>query len=236
MALDEDEDLRDREQPHDRDQEVHPVHQVDFAEREARNAGLVVEADHRDAEPEGRREGGLRLIARREPAEGAEGEQVEGEVLRRAEEVRDAREDRGEQHEGDDREQGADEGGHPGQDEGVAGPSLFRHGIAVQGGHEGRLVPGNVQQERRDPSPVPGPAIARGHEHQCRGRIEAEGEGERNQDGDPVRGAEPGECADDGAEEAAADGENHRGEGEGDREPVREIGVELHLPGRSVNR
>ena len=154
VALDEHEHLRDREQPDDGDEEVDPVHQVQLTEGEARQPGLVVEADHRDPEPDGGGQRGLRLVPGGEPPERAEGEEVEGEVLRRPEEIRDAGEDRREQHEGDGREQGPDEGGDPGQHQRVAGPSLLRHGIAVEGGHQGRLVARDVEQDGRDAPPV----------------------------------------------------------------------------------
>lgn len=81
--------LGDGEQADDGDEKVDPVHQVQVAEGEARQARRVVDSDHADADA--RRDGRLDLIVRGHAALRAEGEQVESEVLRRAEREGDVR-------------------------------------------------------------------------------------------------------------------------------------------------
>ena len=202
-VLEEDEDLRQREQADDRDEEVDPVIEMHLAEGEARHAGLRVDADHRQPQPERGGKGGLGLVGRRDAAQRHEGQREEREILRRPEQQRHLHQLRRQQHQPPGGEERADEGGDARQRQRLARPALLGHRVAVEAGHHRRLVAGDVEQDRADPPAIHRPVIDRGQQDQRRRRAEAQREGQRDQDRDAVRRAEPGQRAHDRAQKAA---------------------------------
>ena len=89
-----------------------------------------------------------RLLAHAD--EGAEGEQVDREELRRAELEREAGDDRREERDHDHRDQRADERGGERRGERVAGAPLLRQRIAVEGGGHRPGLARDVEQDRGD--------------------------------------------------------------------------------------
>ena len=111
----------------------------------------------------------------------------------------------------------ADEGGDARSASASPAWPLLRHRIAVERGHQRRLVAGNVEQDRRDAAAIHGAVIDAGQQDQRRRRRQAEREGQRDQNGHAVRRPEARQRADDGAEKAAEQRQRRDFEGQRDR-------------------
>jgi hypothetical protein len=196
-------DFRDREKADKRHDRFDPVIEVETVEGVARNARDRVEAHGGQHQADQRRKERLARVDARDAADRGEGKDVEREVIRRAEMDRRARQDRREERQADHRDGGAHEGGDAGDGQRVRGLPLHRHRVAVERGHDRRLVAGDVQQDRADPPAIHAAEIDRAKQDHRRGRIEAEGEGQRDQDRHAVDRPEPGQRAQKRADEAA---------------------------------
>ena len=230
MAFDEEEHLGQREKTDDGDKEVDPVIQVQVAERIAQRRAVVrVDADDRDGKADQRRHGGFRLILACQPAQRAEGQEVEREILRRAKQIGDPRQKRRHQRKADGRKEGSDEGGDTRQHQRVARATAFGHRVTVKRGHHRRFVAGNVEEDGGDPPPIHRAVVDRGQQRQRLRRVKADGKGQRDQDRDAVRRAKAGQGADDGAEEAADDRKEKGVRRDGDGKAERQIGESVHV-------
>ena len=92
--LDAQQDLADAEQPDDGDDEIEALHQLGDAEGQAQLAGHDVEPDGGEDEADQDRHERLERVAAAEPDETGEGEELDGEELRRPELERDLGEER----------------------------------------------------------------------------------------------------------------------------------------------
>ena len=173
VALDEDEDFGDSEQADDRDQKIDAVHQMQIAKGETWHAARIVEPDHRDREADAGGDGGFRLILRCHAAKGAEGQHVECEIFRRSEQKGNPCQERRQQHQPDGRQHRTDEGRHAREHQGVARPTGLGHGIAVERGHQRRLVARNVQEDRGNAPAIHRSVIDAGHQDQGFGGVKA---------------------------------------------------------------
>ena len=130
-----------------------------------------------------------------------EADQHQREELRRAEAQREPRQRRRDHDQRDRGDDAADERADGRNPERGAAAALLRHLIAVETGDDRGRFARHVDQHRRDGAAVHG-AIIDGAEHDERaGRIELEGE--RDQDGGAGRRPEPGQHADQRAQDAA---------------------------------
>ena len=119
------EDLADAEEAHRDDDEVDAVGELQAVEGEADRAGEAVPADGGQQQADGRGDQRLELVAVADRGDQQDAEQRQRGVLRRAEVQREARHDRRQQRQPDDRDGAADEGADGRDAEGGAGLALF---------------------------------------------------------------------------------------------------------------
>jgi hypothetical protein len=176
-------DLADAEQADHRHQEVEALEQLHRAEGEPELAGDRIQAHRRQREAQHHRaqDLGRRLLAHADEA--AEGQELHGEELGRAEPQGEPGEVGGEEGDHQEGEQGADEGGE-GADQCLAGPALLRHGIAVEGGGDRPGLARDVEQDGGDRPAEKSAPVNAGEHDDGRGRRHAEGQ--RQQDGHAV--------------------------------------------------
>ena len=204
-----------------------PVKQLGESEGQPQLAGDAVEADRgeRKADHHGGQRLERRLLAHADEA--AEGEEIDAELLRRPELQREFGDQRRHQRDHDHGEQRADERRREGGGERLAGAALLRHRMAVEGGRDRPWLAGNIEQYRGDGAAEQrAPVDAREHDDR-RGR--RHGKSQRQQDGDAVGAAQPGQHADQDAEHDADDHHHEVERLDRDRKAVEEIGELFHV-------
>ena len=125
MAFDEEEHLGDGEQTDDGDKEINAVIKMQVAPGQTRQARRTVDPDHCDAKTDTGRHRGFRLVVRGHAAQRAERQQIEGEILGRAEQKRHPRQRRRQQHQPDGRQKSPDERGNARQHQRIARATLL---------------------------------------------------------------------------------------------------------------
>ena len=161
-----DENLGQRKQPHDGHKEIKTVVKVHFSKGETRHPGLRVHTDRGQPKAKRGRKGGFRLIGGRHAAQRHEGQRKQREIFRRSEQQRDFHQLRGKEDQPPCRKERADKRCDTGQGQCFARHAFLRHGIAVKAGHHRGFIAGDIQQDRRNPTPVHRPVIDRGQQDQ----------------------------------------------------------------------
>ncbi len=205
--------LGDGEQPHHDDDRTDPTEQVGRAEGEPRDARHRIGTDRRDHEPEDAREQPLEQRSTGQARDDAQAQHPEGEVGRRREREREARERprRHDQHR--EAEQAADEPRHERDAERLAAAALAVHLEAVEHRRRRRVGAGRADQDRGNRAAVLGADVDRREHHDRADRIHAVGERQQQRHRDRRR--DPGQCA---AHDAPGDAEERRRNGPARRE------------------
>ena len=178
------------------------------AEGEAGHAGHRIGADGRDHQPDDR--GGQALEQRFAGQRGddAEARECRGEIGRRREGEREARQRLGEQHQHGEPEQAADDAGPERDAERLAGAALPLHLVAVDHRRRGGVGAGRADQDGRDRAAIFGADIGAGEQHDRQRRVQRVGEGQQQRHGD--RGRNAGQRAAEDAPDEAADRHRRR--------------------------
>ena len=113
-----------------------------------------------------------------------------------------------------------------GQGEGVRGVALLGHRVAVEGGRHRGGFAGDVEQDGGRRAAEKGAPVHAGEQDDRRHRVH--GEGQRQEQGNAVRRAEPGQHADQDAEQDAGGHQQDVIGREGDLEAVHQIGEVIH--------
>ena len=200
-------------------------------EGEAQGAGHRVHPHHAEAEAERERDDRLERRAAAEGDEGSEGEEVDREVFRRPEAEREGGDGAREKGDDDDADERAEAGGDEGVGQRLARPALPRHRIAVEGcGDRGGLAR-DVEEDGGGGAAEQRAPVQAGQQDDGRDRVHREGE--RQQQRHAVRRAEPGQHADQDAEQHAGDHQQEVVDGQRDREAVHqrvEVGQHRRAP------
>ena len=106
-----------------------------------------------------------------------------------------------------------------------AGAALAGHLVAVEGGHHGGRLAGNVDQDRGGRAAVLGAVIDAGQHDQRADRVEPEGDRQQHRDGGDRPDA--GKDANQSADEAAQEGEAEILERQCDPEAEAQVGEEI---------
>ena len=198
-------DLGDAEQADHQRQEVDAIPDRRPAEGVARHAGVDVGADEPEQEADQDHRQRLEHRAVRQHDRHHEAEHHQRKVVRRVELLREIgkrrREGRDEQRADAAGEERAERRHHQRR----AGAALPRHLVAVEAGDDRRRLARHVDQDRGGRAAVLRAVIDAGEHDQRRQRIEPEGD--RQQHGDGRDRADAGQHADQGAEQAADQGE-----------------------------
>ena len=203
-----------------------PREQLRRPKRHAQLPGHGVHADAGEQQAQRHRNDRLVLVLAAEADKGAEGQEIDGEELRRAEFQRkrgDQRRQEGDQQHRDER---ADEGRGERRGQRLRRPALLRHRIAVEGGRHRPGLAGNVEQDRGDGAAEQRAPIDAGQHHDRRGRVHREGQ--RQQDRHAVGAAEPGQNADENAEHQPDHHQRKRLPGEQNGKAVQEQAEGFH--------
>ena len=218
--------LADREQAdHDHDH-VDAVQQLRDAEREARLAGLGVDADQAERQAEEQAREAARERAAEDRGDRGEGQHHQREVGGGAEPQRDLHHQRRDEGQRQGRDRAGDERADRRGRERRAAAALARHQVALERGHDGRRLAGRVEQDRGGRAAVHGAVVDAGEHDEGGGRVEVEGD--RQQQGDGQRRPDPGQHAH-GRAERDPDRRPHQVEGrERDGEALAERGERLH--------
>src|SRR5215218_10142254 len=218
-------DLGDAEDAHGEHGKVDSVGQERKTEGHALLAGLEIGADRGQQHADQDHGDGLQDRAARQHNRKDQTHDHEREVLRRAEDQRQASE-RGAQRRNDEGRHGAGEERPDGRDaERHAGAALTGHLVAVERGDHGGGLAGNVDQDRRGRAAILGTVVDAGQHDQGAGRIEPEGD--RQQHGDGGDGTDAGQHADERTDETAQEGEPEVDRGQGDAEAEAQVGKEI---------
>ncbi len=201
-------DFADREQADHHHDKLHAVGEVHTVEGKAVNAGVGVDAHRRQPQADQRRQQRFQRVLAHHAAEAGDGEHHQGEILRRAEGQRPAGQQRREQDDAADGDHRSDERADRRDGQRHAGAPLLRHRVAVQRGHDRRRIARHVEQNRRDAAAVLAADIHRRQQDQRRFGRQLEGKRQRQQDRYAVDRPEARQQADDGADEAADQGDN----------------------------
>ena len=196
------------EEPDDDRHDVDAFPQIQLAEREALDAALRIEADHRQQESERRHDEALDQVPPGERHDEAQAEHRQHQELGRAEREHDRTDHRHRhgQHRGAD--QRADQRAEQHRAERAPGLAAARHRIAVEHRRGRRRLAGNAEQHRGD---VAGRRRHRVHPEQERERRDRVHRVHERQHHRERRGAaQPGQDADD---EADRDADQHDAEG-----------------------
>jgi hypothetical protein len=221
------EDFADTEQTHCHDDEVDAVGELQAVEREAGGTAEGVAAHGGQQQAHRACDHRLELVAAADGRHEQHAEQRERGVLRRAEIQRDFGDHRGEQGQADDRDGGTYEGADRSDAQSRSGPALFGQGEAVEHRDDRRRLTGQSQQDRGDGAAILGAVIdAREHDDR-RHRVDRVGDGQQDRDGG--RRAQPGQHADDHADEDAGEAVQQVRRLHDDDETVEEC-VEVHGP------
>ena len=128
-------DLRHAEQAHRHGDDAQPVGEVEDAEREPVGSRGHVGAHHSEGKADGdHRQAPYHAVLRKRGG-GDQSEDHQREIVRGAKGQRDARRQRRDGEQEQDREHAADEGGDRGEENRGPGSTLSGHGIAVQADH-----------------------------------------------------------------------------------------------------
>ncbi len=194
---------------------------VQFAEAEGEAAHRLHRGDadggHGDAEGAG--EQPLDHRAGRQGGDQRQGEHRDGEVFVRAEAQRHLGQLRGDEHQRDDAEDGAEKGEHDADAERLHAQALLHQRAAVEHRGDGRWCAGNLQQDRRDQAAGCG-ADEQGDQQRQAG-LRTHGEGQRQAKGDRHGRGQTGHGAE---HDADGDAEKHQ-----DQDVEREDGTEALL-------
>ena len=204
LVLEVADDLAQSEHAHAQRHEVEPVGDLRQVEGEARRAGLDVGADQ--AQQQAQHDHGERLEqrARGQRHRGHQAQHHQREILGRAELERHVGKRRREQRQDHGRHRAGEERAQGGGRQGLAGPALLGHLIAVDRGHHRGAFARQVDQDRGGRAAVLGAVIdAREHDQ---GRDRRQREGQRQEHGDGGQRPQAGQHADRGAEQAADEG------------------------------
>ena len=197
-------DLADPEEPHDHRHEVHAVRDVGDAERQARNAGVHVDADEPGQDADQDHGDGLERGAVRQDDRGDQPHDEQAEVLGGGELERQGGQRRAEERNHDGRDAAGEEGGDGRDGQRRAGAPLAGHLVPVEAGHDGGGFPGDVHQDGRGRAAVLRPVEDPGQHDHRRGGGEAEGERQQHGRGVERRDARehPDQRPDQDAEQA----------------------------------
>ena len=144
------EQFRDREQPDQHGNELHPFEQLGHPEGETVHARRQVDAHGGDEQPETPADEILHGRLRADGCQHRQGEHAQREILRRTETVSDARQQRRCEQQGQDADDAAAHRGYGGNAQCAAGLSLQRHGISVECRGHRRRSPRRIDQYRGD--------------------------------------------------------------------------------------
>ena len=193
----------DAEEPHDDRNQPEAVLQRPDAEGESKSSADDVLTDRAAKQADGRHDERLHHRLAREIRQQRQAEDHEGEVFRGAEAQRDTGQEWRQERQGHDTQRSGDERPERRDPQCRAGPSLARHGVTVQTGDDGGRLARDVHEDGRRRAAVHGAVVdARQHDD---GRDRGRRERGRQQQRDRRRRPEPGEDADQGADEHAGE-------------------------------
>ena len=201
----------------DRDRhEADAVAQLGIAEGHARHAGVDVDADEPEQQPDKHHRDRLRRRAMREHDRAGEAEQHQAEIFRRGEFEREP----AHRHAGGDDDDGRDRAGEErcdgGDRERRAGAALLRHLVPVETGDDGGGFARQIDQDRGGRAAILR-AVENAGEHDQR-RRRRQREGERQQDRDRGDRRDARQHADQRADQRAQQAEAEIGRRERDAE------------------
>jgi hypothetical protein len=164
-------------------------------------AGHRIDADHAEQKPKARHQQRAHERRRRHVGEEYQSKHEQRGVFGRTEAQREGRERRRHDREHNDAEGGRDERPDGRDAERRAGPATLRHRIAVDARHHGGGLARDAHEDRCGRAAVLRAVIDAGEHDHGLGRVEAEGE--RQQNADAGQRTDPGENADQRANQAA---------------------------------
>jgi hypothetical protein len=219
-------DVADAEHPHGKGDEADAVAELRDLEGEARHARIHVRADEAEQEAEQDHAERVQQRAMRQHDGGDEAEHHQREILGGTEFQGEGGQGRGKQRDHESGDRAGEEGADRRRGERPPRLALPRHLMAVEGGHYGRGLAGQVDQDGRG-RPAVLRAVEDPGEHD-QGRRRRQSEGDRQQHGDGGDRAEAGQHADRRAEENADQAVEEVGRTERGLETEAEIGEHVH--------
>jgi hypothetical protein len=163
----------------------------------------------------------------REHDGGDEADHHQRKIFGRAEGQADLRQRRGEQGDDGSGDCAGEQGRQGGRGQRRTGAALAGHLVAVDAGDHRRGFARHVDEDRRGRAAVLRPVEDAGQHDEARDRLQVEGEGKK--DRHRRYRADAGQDPDEGANEAADEGEAQVGRGQGDGEAGGKLREKLHL-------